>query len=1507
MGVGGAAQFDEAVSKRIEGWKGKLLDLSLKNRLINMRDSGNVLSLACDDSPALYEAFISSGKPYGFVKGPGGDQKTMLKPLHTDSEAYKRLYKIYLRAHESLAEQAVNTLFLALGVLEYDDKETGARLRAPIVLVPAKIERRKDMLKTRHPFTLSFLDDDIYVNPALRQKILSQFGFDIQESFESVREYFSWLSSEVSKYGWQVSQNEAVLGIFSFQKLSLYKDLDKHKALAARHPIVRALCGDRAALSRQEKVLRGRELDSIDPKTSFFVLDADSSQQEAILAARSGMSFVLQGPPGTGKSQTIANIIAQMLADGKKVLFVSEKKAALEVVKKRLDSTGIGHYLLELHNADTAGKKWVLEQFEKALVENKLYSVDEKLMGQLVESRSILQKYGDELVGDLGDYMPVYEILGRLAKLDHIKFSAGGLGVILDFGEFKRNKAILEEIDRYEHQLQNYKTSILANINNVGLSEFTDLKRAQLEESLSVALENIEYIKREAEELRTRCGISIRSVSAFRQQEAVLRLLESLPKTRYKIDENWLTLDHARLSRLLREYNTAAGEKSALEGYFSSKYSPELLSYEKLDEMHALFNKWYKHSLVRLVDPRYAIYARKMCGWLKERKKLTFEEMLDDLNKLAVLKSSSAEAARLAGEISSLICSEEISPPDISAILAWVERAKAIPGAYNNVLIKSLASGYDPSQLAASLRKHLEAFLPAYLDVAAIFMPEYVKTGLDTAGWDLLDERLDETSKSTGEISKWVEFKDAIGELSREVRNIFERCMEDEHRNYKVSELYEKIFLQTHLGRIQLDVAKRSREYLDLAHTKFVESDREHKYYSRNQIIQLIESKKPKLSLTSDSSEIGILKKEIGKTRRHKPLRQLFSEIKNLVFVLKPCFMMSPLSVARIIDPEVLDFDVVIFDEASQIMVEDAISSIIRTKQAIIVGDSKQLPPTMFFKVNEDSDDEDAPDEAVSILEEAAPVLGNHMLKWHYRSKDESLISFSNRHFYNGELITFPNNKVESFAIEFIHVPNGVYERGGSRQNRAEARRIVSLIKEHFDRTPDKSLGVIAFSIAQQQAILDELDDFVLKNPQYSKYLNGDGLRGFFVKNLETVQGDEREVIILSVGYGRDADGRLSLNFGPLNKEGGAKRLNVAISRAIERVLVVSSILPEEIEASKSASEGIAMLKRYLEYAKSGTASTFRAVHFDSDMQEAVYNRLLLAGFGVHKNIGTSRFNIDVAISDPRDPSRYALAIELDSKAYLSSQSTRDRDRIRREMLEALGWKVHRIWSYDWFLNPENEVENIRRMVAVGGPTAAATQEQKKKRKEPVGNELSFAIKPYSRLDIGTLGDAQSFLRIDFYPKIKEIVRAESPVHVDVVRSRIFSAFGVKESASAKRRFDEVLAMHKEDPDVTFDGELVWWGQPKLFVEVRRSDDDNSRQGHIPLPEIRLAVLIVVDSAKSILREDIPRDVAKIYGIGRMSPKFRARVNLAINELLANNYLKEGEKVTVNPEAFTKK
>lgn len=495
---------------------------------------------------------------------------------------------------------------------------------------------------------------------------------------------------------------------------------------------------------------------------------------------------------------------------------------------------------------------------------------------------------------------------------------------------------------------------------------------------------------------------------------------------------------------------------------------------------------------------------------------------------------------------------------------------------------------------------------------------------------------------------------------------------------------------------------------------KFIELDEMQFGIARNRIRnKIIRTFPDQYSATGPRSEIAILKHEMEKKRRIMPLRKLFRTIPNLLLTLKPCVMMSPLSVAYFLEADSYHFDMVIFDEASQIFPQDAIGAIFRADQVIIAGDTKQLPPTDFFSANttneaEDYDvDEDGEwDTEIydSILEETASILPNRTLRWHYRSRNEHLIAFSNQEIYQNDLVTFPSIKEKEIdgGVEFVYVEEGYYEPTPKNYNILEARRCVELVIDHIEKHPDRSLGIIAFSEKQQQAIAREIQLFREKNPKYEEFFKEGKEEEFFIKNLENVQGDERDTIFFSVGYAKTkaqklAGKSMTLRFGPLGKQGGERRLNVAITRAKRNVKLISSILPSDIDLSRTESEGVRMLHDYIAFAMNGSMSLAGSqAHVAQDeFKSSIADYIRSKGYIVRESIGCSGYKIDIAIKHPSQREEYVAGVECDGLSYVSARTARDRDRLRKSVLSSMGWRLYRVWSTEWYKNPEIEGQKL--------------------------------------------------------------------------------------------------------------------------------------------------------------------------------------------------------------------
>ena len=534
--------------------------------------------------------------------------------------------------------------------------------------------------------------------------------------------------------------------------------------------------------------------------------------------------------------------------------------------------------------------------------------------------------------------------------------------------------------------------------------------------------------------------------------------------------------------------------------------------------------------------------------------------------------------------------------------------------------------------------------------------PTTLRQNLEKQSLEDLQNYFEQWYERREELQAWIGFYSIQQQFTTQnLGSFFEQLQEQVESPSELIPAFRKSLLQAWVEH-QIQQDEYLRNFRTQHHEQLIQEFREidHKLIemARQRVIALCNERRPIEYLSATDSEVGLLRREALRKRGHLSIRRLFDRIPNLLLRLKPCLMMSPISVAQFIDPNLFKFDVVIFDEASQIVPEDAIGAIYRGCQVIVAGDNKQLPPTDFFQKVADDDygDDEGGDMVMlkSILDEFDAELTSKelviLLRWHYRSRRESLIAFSNYRFYGGQLITFPSTQVDDFekGIKFVHVPDGVYRggRGNPHDNPREAAVVVDIIFEHFRQCPNFSLGVVTFNSAQMNTIEDEIERRLRRQPEFAPYFNREGLEGFFVKNLENVQGDERDVMLFSIGYGKDSHGRFSMNFGPLNKSGGERRLNVAITRAREKVIVVSSFRYTDMDIQRTNAEGVLSLYHYLRYAELGRKA-LELTHpqgvgpMESPFEENVAAAIRSIGYDAVPQVGCSDYRIDLGVVDP--------------------------------------------------------------------------------------------------------------------------------------------------------------------------------------------------------------------------------------------------------------------------------
>ena len=665
--------------------------------------------------------------------------------------------------------------------------------------------------------------------------------------------------------------------------------------------------------------------------------------------------------------------------------------------------------------------------------------------------------------------------------------------------------------------------------------------------------------------------------------------------------------------------------------------------------------------------------------------------------------------------------------------------------------------------------------------------------------------------------------------------------------------------------------------------------------------------------------QLRTLRREFEKKRRHLPIRKLMIQAGNAIQAIKPIFMMSPMSIATYLSPGSVSFDLVVFDEASQVRPVDALGALMRADQSVVVGDSKQLPPTRFFDIVTQSDDDDDDDSVVADMEsilglfraEGAP---DRMLRWHYRSRHESLIAVSNREFYDNGLVVFPSpdSSRESNGLRYHHLPDAQYDRGRSRTNRKEAAAVATHVMDHARRSPGLTLGVAAFSSSQREAIQDELERLRRQDPSCETFFNDHPEEPFFVKNLENVQGDERDVIFISIGYGRDGGGQVAMNFGPLTAEGGERRLNVLITRAKRRCHVFTNLRASDIDLNRTSSRGVRALKTFLAYAETGVledAAGESGREIDSPFQKAVAAKLRSLGYDIHEEVATGGKFIDLSVVDPEHPGRYILGIECDGASYHSSRWARDRDRLREQHLRNLDWRLYRIWSTDWFHNPERE---LNRAVEAIELAKAATPDARplEKRNRPqiertdAGDVASaLAARRYElaqpKVDIGyyELHEAPgSFL----FDAITEVVRVEGPVHVSEVQRRIADAVGVARIGHRIRQnLNWAIGNAERNGMIVRKGEFLWRTEMNVPVVRDRRDIQGKRIEMISPEEIAQAIGLIVKHSYGMDRKEAAMEAARILGFRNVSKNTGNRVLQVLEHLIeSGDIVATGGQVT---------
>ncbi|MDM9581066.1 AAA domain-containing protein [Nostoc sp. GT001] len=1320
--------INPVIQQKINDWRDKLAGSSNSNPLLDFRKSKKpkieviTPSLILFDNLAGYESESISFKE--------------LRTNQTEADLIKLLDKLGTEAKKTIKEKGFISLFLVLGTLTWFDtakpqeKKEKDKLVSPLLLIPVELQKKG---KKPPEYTLCSTDEDISINFLLVNKLRDEFNITLPET-ETLQNlgYEGFINAVRTAIGekqdWELEET-AYITLFDSIKTAMIKDLEQNQELIANHPVLQGLALQEAQENRSDiKTITDKKLDTINPELIYQICNADSSQQVVIEAAKARLSFVVQGPPGTGKSQTIANIIAELIGKNKTVLLVAEKETALDAVYKTLRDSepSLEDLCLKLHHKGTTTKELVKELNQTKIrlsQRNETESEQGKrdiFFQQLHDCRQSLNSHTASLHHK---HQPInksaFELYGELLKLER------ELDTTLEFNTYNlkdwSEKRLLLEAKDLLNNLGQFEPFFRGRQRTIWSSSPIKRWNADVNRDLRQNINDL----RQGIQLATITTTRLRQLLKIEPANTLLALDKLQPAIAHLIEvpprfpKNWLrgTILNT-LQQNFDELKDDIGELQHIGSDFSNKYINEFLSWDlpELTEFKQRFQN-YK-GIFRWLKCGYLRTRRSLISLQKVKNRVTDQELIKDIDNAIrqreiwnKLKDTTHQYHRAFGSFF------EAQMPDLDAIeqaLNWLKglQSHSLPSKEASVVISS----YENLQELRNLLTNLET-----------------SRNLIREGFELLTQHFhQEPMTKSGELERksLYEVETFLNKAQQELV-LFQQCLDCEQLVEKLENIGAKDFLlklresniqpnfwflvlqkgiykdwlQYILDSTELRNFNQKRHEQKLE--EFSQLDNEQYKVAIQRLRQLHAERWKKWSEQPEArTQIQLLEKQNTLKKGHKKIRQFIKEASKLVTTLKPFWLMSPLAVSQYIEPEAVEFDVVIFDEASQVCTEDAVPSIMRAKQVIVVGDNKQLPPTYFFKSNASGGEDEEQEIYDSLLDESSTFLDKIWLKWHYRSKHESLIAFSNQNFYDLELLTFPNPaKNPNLGVHFEYVPDGIYTPGdGGKYNIREAQKVAELTIEHclehcreHQDLSELSLGIITLNESQEEMIRDKLQQLSSDYPNIQEFCQEDS-RNFFIKPLERVQGDQREIIIFSFGFGfYENSQKLIHKFGALTNPGGRRRLNVAITRAKSKFVLVASIKATDFD---SENEEVRLIQKYFDFAEKGGEKL--ETHFDNNcseydflFEEDVYQALTQQGYRVKKRVGRSAYPIDLTVIDERrqETEEFLLGIVCDGTIYHKYPTARERDRLRHEILKGLGWNIYRIWSSEWYWNRDSQIK----------------------------------------------------------------------------------------------------------------------------------------------------------------------------------------------------------------------
>lgn len=1583
-------------------WERRLLDLSLRNNLLNIRITKNTLqlipaNLACLEdaladgeefrilhrpadweSPAMeygiYSSVPASNPIVDFINSELSQKR--LRFYLSENDLGKALTHLYRSSRTSIEENGANTLYLALGLLKWYETPSSERPRyAPILLLPVEIIRKS----AARGYVIRSREEETMMNITLLEMLRQNFGISVpgldplpaDESGVNVQLIYSILRNCIkNQRKWDVEE-QAILGIFSFNKFIMWNDIHNNAHKLIQNKIVSSLINGKIEWEAATEEIDAAYMDKqLSPADIVLPIIADSSQLEAIYEAVHDKTFILHGPPGTGKSQTITNIIANALYKGKRVLFVAEKMAALSVVQNRLAAIGLDPFCLEIHSNKTK-KSAVISQLRKTTEIVRQTPPEEfgKEAERLLSLRAELNKYIEALHKEYPFGVSLYDAIIHYQSSDAEPCFDIPLPYLetLDKDTFAQWEEAVESLVRtanacghpYRHPLTGISITEYSSAHkdeaDRDLGSFIDLLKA-----IQQRLATFSALLKDTEMHPTRTD--------FQTITDIIRKILDIPE----LTPSLLTLP--LLNETLDEYRVVIGhgrKRDELRKAIETGFTKEILQVNA----PALSAEWKRVSAQWFI-PRF-FGQRKIRKLLQQYAPTAIgpDAILPLLHQIILYQEEAQAVQKYAGQLPSLfgrfgknedwntieqIINDMVSLHSqllsYSKDIAKVSQIKQNLSAqltegiqtFRDIHAHSLNELYQYSDTLEDMEHKLSATLGASMAELYSNSADWINTGISKA--QIWRENLDK-------LKDWYQWLQAYRTLDK--LNIGFIATEYKEKNIPTTQLAGSFYKSFYGTAIRYIISKEptlelfNGKIFNEIITKYKQISTRFEATTKKELFARLASNIPSFTHEAiQSSEVGILQKNIRNNARGISIRKLFDQIPTLLSRMCPCMLMSPLSVAQFIDTDADKFDLIVFDEASQMPTYEAVGAIARGKNVVIVGDPKQMPPTNFFSTNTVDEDNIEMEDLESILDDCLALsIPSKYLLWHYRSKHESLITFSNSEYYDNKLMTFPSPDNIDSKVRMVPV-DGYYDKGKSRQNQAEAQAVVDEIAKRLrsEELRKKSIGVVTFSIVQQALIEDLLSDLFIFHPELET-LALECEEPLFIKNLENVQGDERDVILFSVGYGPDAAGRVSMNFGPLNRAGGERRLNVAVSRARYEMIIYSTLRSDMIDLNRTSSIGVAGLKRFLEYAEKGTrnqvsSSAHPLAEASVSIENIIADRLRSLGYIVHTDIGCSGYKIDIGIVDAQNPSNYQLGIICDGKNYKRTKTARDREIVQNNVLKALGWNICRIWTMDWWEKPDEVIASIQEAISQKKvsevspdtdnattdsiPAVIAEEIQNKgvvSDPKEAAKEIPFLLKAspaaagnqQASIRIATNGQqeyksteitpdrylSEDFFFMESYPiitsQVRKIIENEAPVSKSLLCKKVLSEWGISRLGPRIEAHIESVFKSLSIYRTEHDGYVYCWKDEEQCSSYSTYRPVSDREvTDIPPEETANVIRQILTDSISLPTTDLVKACSQTFGFPRVGSTIDNAMQRGIREAMKRNYAKmENERITI--------